>query len=124
MLQLPPESQFPVRLDLRSAFFALQASLRQAHGMTPKWLFELEKVKDSPHIHVTTTPQVLNFTPFRHTISHFWDIGNFSFFIAHYVEFHSFLKFKFEISKFQEETFVWIVTGNIQKKFGRKESKL
>ncbi len=33
-------------------------------------------------------------------------------------------KFKFEISKFQEARFMWIVTGNIHKKFGRKRIKI
>ncbi len=45
--------------------------------------------------------------------------------IGHNVKLQSFFKkLKFEISKFQDASFVWTVRGNIQKKVGRKRIKI
>ncbi len=62
-----------------------------------------------------------NFTPFYSTAGHFHDIGNFPFCIIPLATMLK--KFQFEISKFQERNFVWIVTGNIQERFGQKGIK-
>ncbi len=84
-----------------------------------------QKLYHKLYISFLNYPQVPNFTPFCSTAGHFQDIGNFAFFHGHNVKFQSFFKkFVFKISKFQEASFVCTVTGNIQKKFGRKRIKI
>ncbi len=48
--------------------------------------------------------------------SEIWDLF-FFFPFGTMLNFNLFFKFQFEISKFQEASAVWILTGNIQKKF-------
>ncbi len=81
------------------------------HRMTPK-LPQSLKPNDTPQLFAL-----------RLAISEI--LALFHFPIGHNVNFQSFFfKLKFEIPKFQEASFVWIVTGNIQIKLSRKRIKI
>ncbi len=82
-------------------------------------IWQLAKVREIVHILPKLPPEYQNSLRFalQLAISEILEILHFP--IGHKVKFQSFFKkFIFEISKFQEASFGWIVIGNIQKKFG------
>ncbi len=136
------KSQIPIRSTLWTAFFELQATLRQLHQVISKWptascfqvtgYFETRapnalqstlntaRTKVS-HICYTNTPEFQVWVCFALGFS-FQHICNFPSLIGHNIKFKPFTtkKVKYESSKFQEVTIVWTVTRSTHKMFGWK----
>ena len=121
-----PDSQMSLCFALWPASFELivRPFWDKCAQKPPKWPWTLKGQGCPIYIYMLEVPPSPKFHCFalRLAVSEILAIFHVS--IGHNVKFQDFFfKFKFEISNFQEATFVWIVTWNIQKKFGWKRIK-